>query len=251
MQHDFMQKEIRKRLRVALWSISTMAFRIHTLWHSRPHSPEPADHVPIKIWPKQWLITLRSDYRMSVTSTVGMAFHHWLQRACYNATRMLRPPTAGPREMDVSLLLTLYEPGNGFSLSYFCPHQVFWYSFQKASSFHGNRASSFQVAWGWTQWINGPQAAIWLPSRYFTCRCRASWRNTEDESSSSFQTLADDLSHNSLLLCCLGTWPEAPWQQATSLPLSGILGASSTYRLLSRKGQCPSLLSFLPLSWRT
>lgn len=81
----------------------------------------------------------------------------------------------------VRLPLTLLEPGNGFSLSSFCPHQVFWDSFQKASSFHGNRASRFQVAWGWTQGIHGPQAAIGLWSRWFTWRCCLSRRNTKGE----------------------------------------------------------------------
>lgn len=156
---------------------------------------------------------------MSVTSTLGMAFHHWLQRRllqCHQDAEATNCRTQ--REMDVSLLLTLYEPGNGFSFSCFYPHQVFRYSFQRASSFHGNGASSFQVAWGWTQWVNGPQAAIRLLGRYFTCRCHVSWRNTEDESSSSLQTLAGDLYHNSLLCCCLGSWLESLAGECRQLP---------------------------------
>lgn len=61
-------------------------------WHSLSHPPEPPDHVTTDMAEAVSGLFL---HNMPVTSILGVALDHWLQRSCYNVTRMLQPPTAG------------------------------------------------------------------------------------------------------------------------------------------------------------
>lgn len=148
-----------------------------------------------------------------MTSTLGMAFHHWLQRRllqCHQDAEATNCRTQ--REMDVSLLLTLYEPGNGFSFSCFYPHQVFRYSFQRASSFHGNGASSFQVAWGGHSESMDPRlrSGFWAGTSHVDAMCHG-----ETQKMNHHPPCKHWLVIYTTILYCVAAWaPDlSPWQE--------------------------------------